>query len=156
MMEKELLTILIAASPLAELRGAIPAAMIAWEMPVLKAFLLAVFGNFLPVIPLLIFWNFLADKLSDRFYYFNRLFAWLSDRTIKNHAMKFEKWESFALFIFVAIPFPITGAWTGTLAALIFGIPIKKAALMIGLGILVSGTIVSLFIKTGSEILSVI
>lgn len=155
-MEKELLTVLIASSPFAELRGSIPTAILVWDFPIIKAFLLSVVGNFIPVIPLLIFWNFIAEKLSDRSYYFNRLFAWLSDRTIKNHSYKFERWESLALLLFVAIPFPLTGAWSGTLAAFIFGIPIKRASIMILIGILISGTIVSLFIKTGSELLSAI
>jgi uncharacterized membrane protein len=155
-MEKEFLTILIASSPFAELRGAIPTAVLIWGFPISKAFILSIIGNFLPVIPLLLFWNFLAEKLSDRFYYFNRLFAWLSDRTIKHHSYRFDKWESLALLLFVAIPFPLTGAWSGTLAAFIFGIPIKRASIMILIGILISGTIVSLFIKTGSELLSAI
>jgi uncharacterized membrane protein len=155
-MPKELITMIIAALPLTELRGAIPAAVIAWDIPIARAFIFAIIGNFLPVIPLILFWNFLAEKLSDRFYYCNRLFAWLSDRTMRNHAYKFEKWESLALLLFVALPFPLTGAWSGTLAAFLFGIPMKKSAMLIGVGIVISGLIVSFLTKTGSEILSVI
>lgn len=154
-MSKEIITIIIAASPFVE-RGALPAAVIAWNFPIIKAFILSIFGNFLPVIPLLLFWNFLAEKLSDRFYYFNRLFARLSERTRKKHARKFEKLKDLALFAFVAIPLPLIGVWSGTLAAFVFGIPAKRASLIIGMGIITYGIIVSILLKTGSEIISII
>ncbi|MFA5052532.1 MAG: small multi-drug export protein [Parcubacteria group bacterium] len=155
-MKGELLTVLIGASPFFELEGAMPFAVFIWHFSVLKAFLLSTLGNLLPVIPLLLFWNFIAEKLADHFYYFNRLFAWLTDMTRKRHSWGFKKWESLALFIFVALPFPLTGVWTGTLMALVFGVPLKKAAIMIILGAIISGIIVSFFVQTGSNLLSVI
>ncbi|MDP3014952.1 MAG: small multi-drug export protein [bacterium] len=141
-MEKEILTILIAASPVSELRGAIPAAIFFWDFPALKAFLLSVFGNFLPVIPLLLFLKYLTGWLSHRVYFLNRFFSWLFERTRKQHNHHFEVWKELALIIFVAIPLPLTGAWGGTVAAFVFGIPLHRAILDIGLGILISGLIV--------------
>lgn len=139
---KEALTILIAASPIIELRGAIPAAVLEWNFPAEKAFVLGVFGNFLPVIPLLLFWNYLAEWLSHRIYFFNRLFNWLFEKTRSRHNHHFEIWKGLALLIFVAIPLPFTGAWSATIAAFVFGIPLRRAAIMIFLGILISGLIV--------------
>ncbi|MBI5079331.1 small multi-drug export protein [Candidatus Wolfebacteria bacterium] len=150
---KELLTILIAASPVSELRGAIPTAMFVWHFSVWKAYLLAVFGNFLPVIPLLLFWRHLSEWLFRKSYWCNRLFAWLFERTRRNHSHRFEIWEEIALFIFVAIPLPLTGAWTGTVAAFIFDIPFWKAVLMILLGIIVAGAIVSFLSAAGLSLI---
>ena len=152
-MEKELLTILIATSPVSELRGAIPAAVFLWNFSFGKAYLLSIFGNFLPVIPLLLFWKYLAEWLSHRVYFFNRFFSWLFKKTRERHNHHFEFWKELALIIFVAIPLPFTGAWSGTIAAFVFGIPFWRAILDIGLGILISGLIVLLLLKTGMFLL---
>jgi uncharacterized membrane protein len=153
-MKEALLTVLIGASPISELRGAIPIAVFSWGLPLIKATLLATAGNLLPVIPLLVFWNWLAERLSDHFYYFNRLFAWLSDKTQRNRAWKFDRWEGFAVFLVAAIPLPLFGAWTATLLALIFCIPIKKAAALISFGVILSGLIVYFVISTGSKLIT--
>ena len=153
-MKEALLTVLIGASPLSELRGAIPIAVFSWGIPLVKAALLATIGNLLPVIPLLVFWNWLAERLSDHFYYFNRLFAWLSDKTQRSHSWRFDRWESFAVFLVAAIPLPLFGAWTATLLALIFCIPIKKAAVLISFGVVLSGAIVSIIISAGSKLIT--
>ena len=141
---KELLTILTAALPVSELRGAIPAAVFVWQLPIWKAYLLAIFGNFLPVIPLLLFWRYLSEWLSRRSYWFNRFFAWLFERTQRNHSHRFEVLEELALLIFVAVPLPFTGAWAGTAAAFVFNLSFWKSVLMIGLGIIISGLLVVL------------
>ncbi|MEK9150982.1 MAG: small multi-drug export protein, partial [Patescibacteria group bacterium] len=141
---KELLTILTAALPVSELRGAIPAAVFVWQLPIWKAYLLAIFGNFLPVIPLLLFWRYLSEWLSRRSYWFNRFFAWLFERTKRNHSHRFEVLEELALLIFVAVPLPFTGAWAGTMAAFVFNLPFWKSVLMIGSGIIISGLFVIL------------
>lgn len=148
-MEKEILTILIAASPVSELRGAIPIAIFLWDFSASKVYLLSVFGNFLPVMPLLFFWKYLANWLSHRIYFFNKFFTWLFERTRNRHSKHFKIWKELALIAFVAIPLPITGAWTGTIAAFVFGIPFWRAVLDIVLGILISGLIVLLLSKAG-------
>jgi len=153
-MKEALLTVLLGASPISELRGAIPIAFFSWGVPLVKAALLATIGNLLPVVPLLVFWNWLAERLSDHFYYFNRLFAWLSDKTQRNRAWGLGRWESFAVFLVAAVPLPLFGAWTATLLALIFCIPIKKAALLISFGVVLSGFIVSIIITASSKLLT--
>lgn len=141
-MSNELLTILIAASPILEIRGAIPSAVFLWDFSILKAFLLSIFGNFLPIIPFFLFLQYFSEWLSHRFYFFNRFFNWLFSRTRKLHNHHFEIWKELALMIFVAVPLPLTGAWSGVVAAFVFGVPFWKAVLMIGAGILISGLIV--------------
>lgn len=131
--------------PISELRGAIPLALIVYEMPIWSAFLLAILGNLIPVILIIWFLNLLINKfLIHRIYIFNRFFSWLFERTQRKYSKKFERWRDLALVILVAIPLPFTGAWTGALAAFVFGIPIKRAFPLIALGVLIAGAIVTI------------
>lgn len=145
---KEILTILIAASPVLELRGAIPVAIFAFGISPFEAYVLGVVGSFLPVIPLLFFWNILYEKLVHRLYFLNRFFAWLFERTRAMHGKHFGVWKELALLFFVAIPLPFTGAWSGTVAAFVFGVPPRRAAFMITFGIIISGLVVLSLSKT--------
>lgn len=142
-MSSQLIVLLISMLPVSELRGAIPIAIGVYDMLALEAFFWAVLGNIIPVIFILWFLQAVSNSLSRHSYYFNRFFVWLFERTQKNHSKKFERWKEFALVILVAIPLPFTGAWTGALAAFVFGIPIKKAFPLIILGVLIAGLIVS-------------
>lgn len=143
-LQQEIIVILTGAAPISEVRGAIPLGVLLFDFHPLKAYLLAVLGNLLPVIPLLFFLNFFTSFLMRRFYFFNRLFSWLFDRVRERHADHFHywKWTPLALFIFVAIPLPFTGAWSGTVAAIVFGIPLWRSAAAISLGVLTAGAIV--------------
>jgi uncharacterized membrane protein len=144
-MSSEIIVLLISMLPISELRGAIPLALIVYEMPIWSAFLLAILGNLVPVILIIWFLNLLINKfLIHRIYIFNRFFAWLFQRTQRKYSKKFERWRDLALVILVAIPLPFTGAWTGALAAFVFGIPIKRAFPLIALGVLIAGAIVTI------------
>jgi len=143
---KELITCFIAMLPISELRGAIPWALasppvgggLTWE----RAYIFAVTGNFIPVIPILLLLGPLSRGLS-RFKIFERFFNWLFSRTRKKSRIV-EKYEALGLTAFVAIPLPVTGAWTGCVAAFIFGIRFRYAVLSIISGILIAGVIVTL------------
>ncbi|MEK7479329.1 MAG: small multi-drug export protein [Patescibacteria group bacterium] len=136
------LTILIAALPIGELRAAIPLAIFRWGISPFYAYTFSVIGNFLPVIPLLWFWEHAAHRIMALHPFFHRALHWVFERTQRKHGKKFETASVFALFVFVAIPLPLTGAWTGTVAAYLFGISFWKSVLAIGAGILVSGLLV--------------
>ncbi|OGZ35586.1 MAG: ligand-binding protein SH3 [Candidatus Portnoybacteria bacterium RIFCSPLOWO2_01_FULL_43_11] len=143
-MPPQLITFLIAASPIFELRGAIPMALGIYNLSPLNAFFWAVLGNILPVIFLLWLLEPLSKYLSHHNYFFNRFFAWLFERTRKNHSRQFEVWGGLALVTFVAIPLPLTGGWSGAVAAFVFDIPFKKALPLISLGVIIAGIIVTL------------
>ena len=134
----------IGAAPLSELRGAIPLAIGVYNMPPWTAFFWAVLGNIIPIIFVLWLLESVSNYLSRRFYFFNRFFTWLFERTRRKNSRSFENWGSLALMIFVAIPLPMTGGWSGAVAAFVFGIPYKKALLMISLGIILAGVAVTL------------
>jgi uncharacterized membrane protein len=66
------------------------------------------------------------------------------EKTRKKHSQRFEKSKALALMIFVAIPFPVTGAWTGSVCAFLFEIPFKKAFPAVFAGVIIAGIIVTL------------
>ncbi len=137
---KELVVIIMGALPVSELRGAIPLAL-SFKMPLVKAYWLSVAGNLIPVIPIL----FLLEPVSNRLRRFKiwaRYFDWLFGRTRKR-ARQVEKYEFLGLILFVAIPLPMTGAWTGAVAASLFKVRFRYAVIAIILGVLIAGVIVS-------------
>lgn len=143
-MISELKTFFIAMSPIVELRGSIPVAIGIYNLSIWSAYGWSVLGNIVPIIFILLFLEKFSTYLSHRIYFFNRFFAWLFEKTRNHHKHKFERWESLALLILVAIPLPFTGVWTGSLAAFVFGIPFGKAFLFIAAGSLIAGAAVLL------------
>lgn len=141
----ELGTLLIGMIPIAELRGAIPVALVNFALPVWSAFLWAVIGNIIPVIFLLKYLEPLARWLSKHNRLFERFFNWLFARTRRKFSSSAQKYGLFlALMLFVAVPLPVTGAWTGSVAAFLFGMPFRRALFAILLGVLIAGIIVTL------------
>ncbi|MFH1665652.1 MAG: small multi-drug export protein [Candidatus Omnitrophota bacterium] len=136
---KEVGVVVLAALPVSELRGAIPLAL-AMGFSAQKAYLLSVAGNMLPVLPLLFFLQPISDKLRH-FPAFERFFNWLFERTKKKAAL-IEKFEALGLILFVAVPLPVTGAWTGCVAATLFKIRFRYAFLSILAGVVIAGIIV--------------
>lgn len=148
---KELIVILISMLPLSELRLSIPIAIYAFELDPFTAFYLSVIGNMIPVVPLLLFLepvsNFLRRwKIGDIF------FTWLFERTHRKHNEKFEKYGSIGLAIFVGVPLPVTGAWTGCAAAFVFGFKFKNAFLAILAGVIIAGSIMTTLTVMGIKI----
>ncbi|MDI6718025.1 MAG: small multi-drug export protein [Methanomicrobiales archaeon] len=132
----------LGALPFFEARYAIPFAILLGFAP-LEAYALGLLGNILPVIPLLLFLEPVSDWLSARSGLFDRFFAWLFERT-RRHGDRFERWGTFALFLFVALPVPVTGAWSGAAAAFIFGIQFRHALPAIAAGAAVAALITTL------------
>lgn len=139
----ELKTFLIAMSPVIELRGSIPIALEMYHLPLWSAYFFSVLGNMIPVL-LLLFLGVVSSELSRHFPILGKFFSWLFLRTRKKHERAFELFRDFALVVFVAIPLPFTGAWTATLVAFVFGIPLHRAFPLILLGVIIAGVAVSL------------
>ena len=137
-----LLTFLYAMTPIGELRVAIPYAIFAAKLPWLEAAPIAIVGNFVPVIPFLLFLEYFSHRLM-RYPFWNRLFTWAFERTRKRSAV-IERFEAIGLAVFVGIPLPLTGAWSGCVAAFLFRIPLRLAIPSIALGILMAACIVTL------------
>jgi uncharacterized membrane protein len=137
-----LITLIVAALPVSEVRGAIPLAIGVFGYPPLQAYLLSVFGNLLPVIPLLLFLGPVSDYLR-RFAIGDKFFTWLFARTRRRCIRDHESFGLTALALFVAIPLPVTGAWTGCAVAFLLGFRFWPAFAAIAAGVLVAGVIVT-------------
>lgn len=142
-MINEFTTFFVAALPISELRGAIPLAILKFGFSPSKALFISFLGNILPVLPLLIGLDKVSVYLSHKFYWFNKFFSWLFARTRKKHGGHFHYFGDLALFLFVAIPLPLTGAYSGAVAAFVFGLPLKHAFWSIFFGILAAGLTVT-------------
>jgi len=138
----ELATFIISMLPISELRGAIPVAIGVYNLDPVEAYFIAIIGNIIPVIFILKYIEFVSKYLMSKSKFFNKFFTHLFEYTRRKHNKKFEKWGALALITFVAIPLPITGGWSGALAAFVFGVPFKKALPLIFLGIMIAGVIV--------------
>ncbi len=138
---EELVVLIIAALPIFELRGAIPVAINLFHFPWYYALLLALIGNMLPVPFILLFFN-TVSRLLSRIESFNRMQQWLFERTRRRGGIV-ERYERVGLALFVAVPLPVTGAWTGSLIAVLFGLGIRHALLSIFIGVVIAGAIVT-------------
>ena len=136
-----LAVIAIAASPISELRGAIPIAISLYNFPWYSAFIIAIIGNLIPVPFILLLLNFVS-KLLRKISIFEKLLNWLFER-IRRRGKVIERYKYIGLALFVAIPLPITGAWTGSIVAVLLGLKFRHSFLSIFIGIIISGVIVT-------------
>ena len=141
---KELLTLIYSALPVTELRATIPVAILSWKMNPILALFLAVVGNTIPIFIIMLSLDKLTELCSRYSKFLTKIIYIVLKKTRIKTFGKIEKYGLLALFFFVAIPLPGTGAWTGSIAAWLFGIKLRKAFLPILLGIITSGIIMVL------------
>jgi uncharacterized membrane protein len=142
-----LATLFIAMLPIFELRGAIPVGSQVLGLPLAETVALSVVGNMLPIAPILLLLGPVSDWLS-RWPLFGKFFQWLFART-RSRSDIIRKYELIGLMLFVAVPLPVTGAWTGAAAAFLFGIRFWPALGAIFLGVLIAGAIVTALLLMG-------
>ncbi len=143
---KEYLVMFAGFLPISELRGAIPLAL-SFGMPINKAFVLSILGNISFIAPALFLFEPISNRLR-KFKIWSRFFDWVFARTKKN-ADTIQKYEALGLAIFVAVPLPMTGAWSGVIAASLFKIRFRYAFIAIVAGVIGAGLIVSAFCMLG-------
>jgi len=144
---RELIVFLIAMVPVAELRGAIPVAIDVFGMPWYTALGISIVGNILPV-PFILLLLESVQKALRPIRLFDRFFTWLFASTRKKTAI-IEKYEFLGLLLFVAVPLPLTGAWTGSVAAFLMGMRFWPAFLSILGGVIIAGVIVTVLSLLG-------
>ena len=127
--------------PVTELRGAIPVGIWSFGVDWWRCYIFAVLGNMLPV-PLILLGLKPLSRLFSKTRLGSRFFAWLYERARKR-GKTVERYEALGLYMFVAIPLPVTGAWTGSLVASVFGLRFRSALISIGLGVATAGVIVT-------------
>ena len=148
-MLKYLVVFIVSMIPLIELRGAVPIGLSTWlgdSLPILPLYITCIIGNMLPV-PFI-------------FFFARKVLVWGADKKFIGKFFRFclEKGEKggkklqatagrglyFALFLFVGIPLPGTGAWTGTLAASFLDMDFKKSVIAVMAGVILAGIIMGI------------
>ena len=129
--------------PIIELRGSIPLGA-GLGLPFWQNFIISVIGNMIPVSFILLFIrSILSWMAKSRVKWISKTANWVYGKADKKKA-KIEKYSFWGLFLFVAIPIPGTGAWTGSLIAALLNLKFHKSVLAVFLGVLTAGVIMSL------------
>lgn len=136
----ELIAFLVSALPVIELRGGLFAAKL-MDIEFFRAFAICFLGNMLPI-PFILFFIRKIFNLLKKISKVEAIIEKLEARSVRK-ADKVKKYRLWGLFLFVAVPLPGTGAWTGALVADLFDIRIKHSLPVIALGVLIAGIIVS-------------
>ncbi len=140
--------ILLALAPISELRGAIPLALLHYHMNPYIIIPVIVAANFLPVPFILLFLRPVEDFLR-RWPFWANLMDRIFEHTRTKTRKRIERWESLALILFVAVPLPVTGAWTGSLAAYLFALDFKKSLFFIFVGVCIAAAVVTTAVMAG-------
>jgi len=143
----KLAVVAVATLPIVELRGAIPVGINLLKQDWRWVFVLAVLGNMLPI-PFILLLLGPLSRVCMNTALGRRFFEWLFARTRRKTA-SIEKYETLGLTIFVAIPLPATGAWTGAMAAFLLGLSFHHAMWSILLGVLIAGVIMTVLSLLG-------
>lgn len=151
-----LLTIAIGALPILEIRGALPIALGIFKMPLWEAFLWSALGNILIVAVLLKFLEPVTQFLIKHSSFWKRWLDKLFEKTRHKHSSKFKELGAICLITFVAIPLPVTGAWTGSLVAFLFGVNFWPALSLISIGVICAGVLVTLGFESVTAIIQAI
>lgn len=144
-----LIVLIGSAIPVTEMRATIPLGIVAWGLNPWYVMLLALVGTLLPVPILLLFFEEIM-VLLHKFKPTQKL-ARLIDEKVQKNAHKFEKSTELALIIFVAIPLPGTGVWTGSMVASVLGFKFWRSFICVGIGAVISAiimTVVSVFFSS--------
>lgn len=137
---KQLVVFIISMLPILELRGGLIAASLL-ELPPVESYIIAIIGNIIPVPFILLLINKILKAMEkSRFKLFNKMHSFLHKKIMKNKG-SIEKYGFWGLVLFVGIPLPGTGAWTGSIIAAFLEMDRKKAFLTIFLGMIMASII---------------
>lgn len=140
-MSDGLIAFLISMFPIVELRGAIPVALLVFDMNPWLAYVLCVLGNMLPV-PFILWLTRPLFEWLRHTKLLGRFMNWVHRHAMKR-ADKVTKYEVLGLFLFVAIPLPGTGAWTGSLIAAFLNMNPRRSFVSVLLGVMTAGVIMT-------------
>lgn len=143
----QLATFILAMVPVVELQASIPIAIGVYKLPTIQAYLFSVTGNLVPAVFLLLFLDPVSKYLMEKSKFFHKFFSWLFQYTRGKFVQKYIKYGQWALFVFIAIPTPFSGAWSSSVAAFLFNVPFKRAFLLIAAGEIIAGAIIVGIVK---------
>ncbi len=146
----ELAVFYLSMIPVTELRASIPVGIELYGLPVWKTWIIAVIGDLVPALAILYLMPLLHDWLMEKKLIGKALQHHLN-RAEKAFSGKYVKYGAIGLIIFVGIPLPLTGSWTGSFAAFVFNIPFKKSVPLIAIGVCLAATLVTLITLFAGE-----
>lgn len=138
---KEVIIFIISLMPILELRGGLLAASLL-DVEFIRAAVICIVGNVLPIPIVLLFLRFVLD-LFEKWSVTKKIVTWL-EKKVEEKREQIDKYGYLGLIIFVGIPLPGTGAWTGALLAIMLGMNRKKSFVCILLGVLMAAVIMSI------------
>jgi len=142
-MFKELLKIfIISAVPIIEQRGAIPVGIIVYGLNPFLVFVVSFLGSLFPVPFILLLFNVIFSWMKKIRYF--RIINNYIEKKLDKGSKKVEKYKELGLLIFVAIPLPTTGLWTGSAIASFLNMDFKKSFICVGLGGIISAVIITI------------
>ncbi len=141
---KQAIVFIISLMPILESRGGLIAASIL-KLDIVQSFIISFIGNIIPLVIIL----FIFDKLyismrNSRHKIFNKISSYLDNKINKNKAT-IEKYDFWGLVLFIGIPLPGTGAWTGCIIAAALQMNRKKALIASIIGVLMASTLMTIF-----------
>lgn len=137
----ELSVFIVSMLPLIEERGGLVLAKLL-GLPMWRAVLICVIGNIIPIPFILLLIKKIIHWMAD--HHLSRVAVWLEEKAAKNKP-KIDKYGFWGLTLFVGIPLPGTGAWTGSLVAALFDMDLKRASISILIGVFLAAVIMTLF-----------
>jgi len=152
----EIATLLLAMLPIGELRASIPVGIEVFKLQPLVSFIVSIIGNAIPMFVIVYGIKALTRWAERNWKWFDRQLERFYARTERVTRERYQKYGAVALFLLTAIPLPLTGVWTASLATVIFRVPHRKAFIAILLGMVVAGIIVvAITLGTGGIIKSI-
>ena len=139
---KQILVFVISLMPILELRGGLIAAALLGLKP-LESYIICIVGNLLPIPFILFLINKVLNWMRNS-KHFNKVAIWL-DKKVEKHKGQIEKFGYLGIVLFVGIPLPGTGAWTGSLIASVLEMDKKKTFLSVLIGVFMASVIMMLF-----------
>lgn len=147
-----LVVFIISLMPILECRLGMFAAIVVFEMNTVEAFIISFIGNIIPIPFILLLINKIFDILK-KIPYINKPIYWLEEHTLKKKD-KIDKYGIWGLLLFVAIPLPGTGGWTGALLASLLHLDKKKSFGVIAIGVFIAGLIITTLSRLGVAVFS--
>ncbi len=142
---------LLAMAPISELRGAIPLGVLVYHLNPLIVTIVSMLFNMVPAIAVILFFTAIMPWVKRRIPFVGRFVERFSQTRQEKHRKKIEKYGIWAIMVFVAIPFPLTGAWTGSLLSVLFEMPRGKSILAVAGGIVISASTVTSLTMLGAR-----
>ena len=146
-MPPELVVVLTAMLPIAEIKVSVPLAMLVYKMKIHEVFFWSVLGNVLPVLVVYGIGGYWLKRVEKRRGFLRRFTDRLVRRTHKHFSRKYDKFGLLSLPLFVALPVPVAGAWTCAIAAFLWKVRFRKAFPLIMLGSELAAILVIILVK---------